>query len=71
MVAQYYELHNATEQYTLKWLIVCCMNFTLIKKKKNPKQQRLFADGARGCAKDRAWWVIDFHTPGALNKRNG
>ena len=23
MVAQYYELLNTTEQYTLKWLIVC------------------------------------------------
>ena len=34
MVAQYYELLNATEQYTLKWLIVCYVNFTLIKKKK-------------------------------------
>ena len=34
MVAQYYELLNTTEQYTLKWLIVCYVNFTLIKKKK-------------------------------------
>lgn len=33
MVAQYYELPNATVWYTLKWLIACYVNFTLIKKK--------------------------------------
>lgn len=38
-VAQYHELLNATEQYTLKWLIVCYVNFTLIKLKKNPNSK--------------------------------
>lgn len=38
MVAQYYELPNATVWYTLKWLIACYVNFTLIKKKYRKKR---------------------------------
>ena len=33
VVAQYYECFNATELFTLKWPILCSMNFTSIKQK--------------------------------------
>ena len=53
MVAQYYELLNTTEQYTLKWLIVCYVNFTLIKKKKSKTAKTLCGWSQRVCQRQR------------------
>ena len=54
MVAQYYELLNTTEQYTLKWLIVCYVNFTLIKKKKKSKTAKTLCGWSqRVCQRQR------------------